>query len=102
MSTNARLAAHTPGPWKIRELCSDGAFVGTEKATIAKVYVDEANARLIAAAPEIAKRLVVTARRYHEQSAHDDEREDGGFGFETCPDSDCRVNSAALHKAGVL
>jgi hypothetical protein len=74
MSTNK--PKHTPGPWK-HEIISDnygtGCFISSEKRdTIAEIYAvkdtagleGEANAALIAAAPEMLEALKAVAKAY--------------------------------------
>ena len=70
MSTEARTSEHTPGPWVVLPDPSDlfGAQVGTADGKVIAVIVypyettgwgpeDEANGRLIAAAPDLLQSL---------------------------------------------
>ena len=52
------MSAHTPGPWKIRGPYFDGSE-GYTIAVIATMPSDQANACLIAAAPELLAALEV-------------------------------------------
>lgn len=54
------MSKHTPGPWKVAAI--PGAVIAVDNTTIAKVFYGErsvcdANARLIAAAPELLEAL---------------------------------------------
>lgn len=54
------MSKHTPGPWKVAAI--PGAVIAMDNTTIAKVFYGErsvcdANARLIAAAPELFEAL---------------------------------------------
>lgn len=54
-------AKHTPGPWVVREDARDWAIIGPEPSWVTGVdrrnHNAEANARLIAAAPELLAAL---------------------------------------------
>jgi hypothetical protein len=60
------VSKHTPGPWKIRTDGNGKTYVVTSLVYIAQVFIsdnsidapiDEANARLIAAAPDLLRAL---------------------------------------------
>ena len=75
---------HTPGPWRISSIGSYGLTIGDEKQIIGTVHGDNsesiANARLIAAAPDLlealeyAAELIKTARRYFPKSIKNSDR----------------------------
>jgi hypothetical protein len=54
--------------------------------------------KLHAAASQVTRRLRAVSEMYHEQSAHDDERE-AAIGFSTCPDPTCKETRSVLKKA---
>lgn len=57
---------HTPGPWTV-----DGKYIigGSGIAPVAKVYLPNTNARLIAAAPELADALDELVDRLHQNES---------------------------------
>lgn len=70
-----KTANHTPGPWKI-----DGAEITDGKIAIALCSSTQANARLIAAAPELLEVLSLTA--YHLQKWVNGDKTDTKYAFD--------------------
>lgn len=48
---------HTPGPWRVEEDCFDQLRIVGPKGGAIAIHVGEANAALVAAAPELLKAL---------------------------------------------
>lgn len=99
MSTATKVGAHTPGPWVPKGGANDANCIadaaGHAVATAyyrdpswAKDGETEANARLIAAAPDLLEALVVMERYHHEnECAMDDDT------------AECLMMRAAIAKA---
>lgn len=76
--------AHTPGPWGIIKETQPGQmerlFVGHIGLTVAEIplglYNTEANARLIASAPDMAKEIAQLKQQNEELKAHEQEIRD--------------------------
>lgn len=70
--------SHTPGPWKVQTFSAKTYMISTfQNGLIAQHVPGEANARLIAAAPEMYEELremLYYARCVYEQHGGDDEQ----------------------------
>jgi hypothetical protein len=73
------MSAHTPGPWELRQSTRHGYwFIDYPQqegsATLTKLDCDEADARLLAAAPdllELARQIVLAAEQYESEIPSD-------------------------------
>lgn len=101
-------AKHTPGPWRVEAHPNPGFlnFIKASKSTVIAETVDEANAKLIAAAPDLASLLSELLAEVETEIANRDghnlcdiacDRCEGGIGIHSLG---CRIQSA-LRKAGV-
>jgi len=65
-SQNSQPSGHTPGPWKRERLCifcPNGSLIAeVHEDYFTHTSEDEANARLIAAAPELLEALILLER----------------------------------------
>jgi hypothetical protein len=90
------MSGHTPGPWLVVPPSAERpsrAMVGTDEVTIYDVPLTrqtEANARLIAAAPELLQLVEVAVCAIH--SLH-------WQPFDVCPDAFCMEARATLASA---
>ena len=51
------MKTHTPGPWHVSPQANNQLFICTLSECLAEVFTDEANARLISAAPDMLEAL---------------------------------------------
>jgi hypothetical protein len=104
------MSTYTPGTWTQREWsCHAKTTVIVEKPSGTQVIAEcslgpiaerEANAQLMAAAPELLEELKVTAQRYHENSylwVHDEH--ENSKRFEECAAEECLRRQALIQKA---
>lgn len=78
----SKLNSHTPGPWKVFKTWAAITIRNRSGCQLAEVYrfkggrmegQDEANANLIAAAPELLKALRDAVRQIHDLTEYDPE-----------------------------
>ena len=98
------MADHTPGPWEYREPGGEEVFgpaiyaPGAHDTDPLAAAKTEADARLIAAAPDLLAALQGVAGFAHAMAEHDRKYDTLGF-MVNCPDKRCIAARAAIAKA---